>query len=593
MGCEQTRPQLSAALDGDPDVDSAQLGAHLRACPDCADFAARSQELRTALRLEALTSPPDVAPAVVERLGARRSAPRRFSVQVAAAFLAAFLVGAAVVASVGGDPLPIAAADLSTLVVEAQDDLQSMTAAITIIERGAAAGERTLHGTLAYQAPESVGLLLRERSSEAELAFVVDGERAWTSGPCGRPCTEPAAPQALEGREPFSSVLPAPLDLVLPVDGFALDNVSRTLRREPVQGRSALGVRVPASQLEALLAGLRMAGRLRDVHPADVVDLWLDARTLVPLRLTVAAGEGEERRLWTARHGYTERPGAVYLEVELRDLAVNSAVPRAQFPPAPAEAEWQNAGFVPDKASAVDAPAPTWLPDGMAELRAGWVQTPKGPRVAVRTWSDGRAWLQLRATREWTGQRLFGDLGEAVRPTDLGDAGLGYTDPGGQRLALHAEGADVVLLGSVAAADLRRVAATLGLVGQAVPADWAEATAGTVAGARGALPGLLLPPDGRLEGFGTPAVRVADNVVTLTYVGPGSRMVVLTQAPGDRLSPPLGADVTAVEVRGRTGRRTPSRQELEWAEEGLVISLRSASVGGDELLAIAGELTPA
>ena len=69
---------------------------------------------------------------------------------------------------------------------------------------------------------------------------------------------------------------------------------------------------------------------------------------------------------------------------------------------------------------------------------AGTVSTPGGPPVGVRSWSDGRAWLTVRATGAWPGGRLFGDLGLDVRPLDLGTAGVGYASSDGRRIGLHA-----------------------------------------------------------------------------------------------------------------------------------------------------------
>ena len=109
----------------------------------------------------------------------------------------------------------------------------------------------------------------------------------------------------------------------------------------------------------------------------------------------------------------------------------------------------------------------------------------------MRSWSDGRAWFTVRATEAWPGGRLFGDLGPDVAPVDLGAAGQGYASSDGRRIGLHAAGLDVVVAGTLPPDDLRAIAADLGVVGEAVPAGWAEARTAGPGEADAALPGRL------------------------------------------------------------------------------------------------------
>jgi hypothetical protein len=233
---------------------------------------------------------------------------------------------------------------------------------------------------------------------------------------------------------------------------------------------------------------------------------------------------------------------------------------------------------------------PAWLPAGFRPYRSGVVGGPNGPRVAVRSWTDGRAWVKLRATGDWPGGRLFGDLGPLVRPLALG-AGVAYASEDGGRVAVHGRGVDLVVGGSLAPADLVRVAASLPVTGRPVPAGWAEAATATLPQARAASPGLLRPRDP--AGFAPPVVRVDGRVVTLAYAGPGSRGFLLVQAPGTRLTPPLDADARGVRVRRSDGRWSAERGQLEWVEGGRVLDLRSATLSLEELLAIAASLEPA
>jgi hypothetical protein len=304
-------------------------------------------------------------------------------------------------------------------------------------------------------------------------------------------------------------------------------------------------------------------------------------------------------------------------------VSLNRPLEADAFPSPPAGAEAEDAGFRdrdPGRggpASAGDrgmaAAAPAWLPAGFQAYRAGtaggtpgptetgagpasggrprprpeWPRS--GPTVAVRTWTDGRAWVKVRATRNWPGGRLFGDLGGLVRPAGLG-AGVAYWSEDGTRVAVHGRGLDLLVTGSVGEADLARVAASLPVAGRPVPAGWAEAATSTMPEAIAADPGLRRPRD--LRGFAPPAVREDGRTVTLAYAGPGSRGFLLVQAPGDRLAPPLDDDPAGVRVRGTDGRWSPGRGELEWVERHRTLTLRSTTLPLEELLAIAASLEP-
>jgi hypothetical protein len=357
-----------------------------------------------------------------------------------------------------------------------------------------------------------------------------------------------------------------------------------------VAGRAAEGVATTAAQVAPLLAGLAPTGNLRAFHPADPVELWLDQTALIPLALRVTVAPGGERQRWAAAHGYPDRPGQVVLELSLRDVVVNRPLEPGAFPPPPAGARAEDAGFRdgPGPAGGT-APTPAWLPAGFRPYRSGVVEG-AGPRVAVRSWTDGRAWVKVRATMNWPGGRLFGDLGPLVRPQPLA-TGVAYASEDGDRVAVHGDGVDLVVGGSLAPADLVRVAAGLPVTGRPVPAGWAEAATATLPQARAASPGLLRPRDP--AGFAPPAVRVDGRVVTLAYAGPGSRGFLLVQAPGTRLTPPLDADARGVRVRRSDGRWSAERGELEWVEHGRVLDLRSATLSLEELLAIAASLEPA
>jgi hypothetical protein len=620
--CEQARADLSLVADGElAGGRDAPLAAHLAGCGACTAFQAHLAAIRQQLRFEPVGAVPDVAPRVMAavrqraraevpaRPAARGGAPRsRRLLPVAAAFLAGAVVGATFVGLGGRRPAQVALADLPARVVAAQRALTSLDAEVSLVERNwhPDVPERVLRGRLRYRAPESLALRLSDRTAYPSAAWarndvtlVVTGDRWWTRGPRGcpaeaQPACTPRAPEVrlVERREPFADATPVPLDLVTPVRSFTPAAAPVPLGAGRVGGRAAVGVATTAAQVAPLLAGLAPAGNLRAVHPGDPVELWLDEAALVPLALRVTVAAGGERQRWAAAHGYPDRPGQVVLELTLRGVRLNGPLEAGAFPPPPPGAKAEDAGFrdEPGQGGAGGAaPDPAWLPAGFRPHRSGVVGGAGGPRVTVRTWTDGRAWLKVRATRDWPGSRLFGDLGPLVRPLAL-EAGVGYASEDGARVAVHGDAVDLVVGGSLASADLVRVAAALPVAGRPVPAGWAEAATATLPRARAASPGLLRP---RAPGFAPPAVRVDGKVVTLAYAGPGSRGFLLVQAPGTRLTPPLDADARGVGVRGSDGRWSAERGQLEWVEAGRVLDLRSATLSLEELLAIAASLEPA
>lgn len=605
MNCDRAQAGLSLAIDGELPADqTGPLRSHVIACPACIRFDDQLRAVRHGLRFEALGEVPDVAPRVLAAIrGTRRPRRRRLS-PVAAAFLAGALVGAAFIGVGGGRSARVANANLPDRVVAAQHAVISVAADLRLVERGWRRGirERLFTGRLRYHAPESLQVELVDRTPypsaawvRSDLELVVTGDRWWMRAL--RACPVEAMPECIPRRpavrlvthrEPFADATPVPLDLVTPVRSFALAGAQVTLGSRRIAGRRALGVLTTVAQVQPLLAGLDPAGNLRGLYPSDRAELWLDQQALVPLALRVVATAGAERDHWAASHGYHDTPGSALLELTLDHLALNRSLPPGSFPSPTAGVTPEDGNFIDGLPGTSTAPAPAWLPPGFRRYREGIVATHGGPTVAVRTWTDGRAWVKVRATRDWPGGRLFGDLGQLVRPLSLGGGRVGYASEDGTRIAVHGSGIDVLVTGSLAAADLQRLAASLGLAGLPVPRGWAEAPTATLPEAVAAAPGLLLPRG--LQGFGPPAVRVDGTVVSLAFAGPGTRAFLLVEAAGVRLDPPLDGDVQGVRVRGLDGSYTAGRGELEWVERGRVLSLRSGTLSLDELLAIADSL---
>jgi Putative zinc-finger len=656
--CDDALVAVSLRADDElPDSSAREtLDAHLATCADCRRFATGVQHLRSHLRVEPVDRVLDLGPAVVARLRATGATPaagasgagrepddhrsgaaldaapvavarraerdserRTVAVAAAVAALAGMVVGATFV-GIGTEPRSPAAADLPARVMAAQHDIRSVESSFTISEddpagsglgTGPDAGEtRTFEGHLVYRAPESLALTVRETTpgrpaaDRAAADLVVDGDRWWQE--TARQCS-PAAGlvhcpdepltwvRSVTGREPFSQAAPVPLELVSPVDSFALAAAPTEVGERTIAGHRAVGVAVTAAQVAPLLDGLSAGADLRPVHPADPVELWLDDGHLVPLALVVRAADDPARARWAATVGADARAGDVILAVTATSARVNGAVEADAFGvPAREPSSTADAGFratPPGDGSGSPAPVPGDLPDGFRPHRSGSVATPGGPTVAIRSWSDGRAWLTVRATTQWPGGRLFGDLGLDVRPVDLGEAGIGYASGDGRRVGLHAAGRDVVVSGSLPADQLEAVAADLGLVGLAVPAAWAEAATATLDEAAEDLPGLLTSR--ATHGFGAATVRIDGDTVTQVRAGPGRRVFTLTQRRVPVLPPPSAGDETGVVLRGTTGRYSQQRGELEWIEGGTALSLRSDTLGLGELLTVAEHLEPA
>lgn len=613
MSCDLVQRRLSDAFTDTGAVSVATSDDdHVATCPDCARFAAALPELRGRFRLGEVELPPPIADRVMAELRSsaatepafRRRLPASVGRvpelgRIAAVFLVAVAVGSALVGV--RRPLPAAAVDLRELVLAGQHGVTGLDAEVEVTEHGwhPDLGPRTYLGRLRYRAPETLLLELSDTTAYGsrvwpanDVTVAVGGDRSWTSSlgacpPAGMPECLPPAPRVrvLDGREPFDAGDPVPLDLVVPVGSFGTTAHPAELGRRTIDGRDAVGTRVTAAQVDGLLDVLTGTGALRAVHPTDPVEVWLDASLGVPVSVTVVAGDGFERDRWAAVRGFgRDAPGATLLTWRIRDLAPDARGPVDVRPPA---ADRSATGPFVDGPVDLAGIGPTWLPTGMAPHRQG-----RSGDVVVASWSDGRAWLTLRATRDHTDERLFGAHGTFVRRVELPGGGVGHVAEGGQRVLLHGATADVELRGSVAPEILLRVAGGLELEGLAVPRSWPDAASASVDDASSAVPGLLLPGGaaGELPGFDGPGLRVSDGVVSATWSGPGARGFVLTQRRGASLGPPLDDLVVGVRVRGHDGRFTPASGDLQWDEAGSVVSLRSTTLGLEELLAIADVL---
>ena len=609
MRCEDARETLSQRLDEPITTDlGSPLDEHVSSCAGCAAFEHRIRSVRRALRLEPLGTVPPIADAVMRTLPPGREkhpaptpggARRGRWLGVAAAFVAGALTGSLLVVATDRDG-NVAVADIAHRVVSAQRDVRRVEAVLEIVERGwhPDVPERRFAGRLAYEAPDQLSLSLEDRTSYRspawaanDVTLVVDGTTRWTSGirdcPAGsQPQCTPRQPRVhvVRGTEPFDAAWPLPLELVTPVGAFLPSSEGAFLGRTRIAQRPALGLRATAATVADLLDAIRPAGNLRVVHPADVAELWLDEETMVPLRLRIVAAASPDRDRWAAALGYSDAAGATLLDLRVTALRLGEdAAPT--FPPPPPDAVVDVAGFTPTAWPPPGAPLPSYVPDRFRRHVAGVVSTGEGPDVAVLTWTDGRAWLKVRSTDGWQGGRLFGDVGRLVRGVELDARSIAYVSEDGRAVALHGDGVDVVVTGSLPPQSLLAVARSLPIRGVPVPGTWDEGATADLGDAARALTGLLVPAGS--EAFAPPAVEVDGDRVVLAYSGPGARGFLVVETPGRRLSPPLDPRATAVAVRGGSGRWNPDRAEVEWVEAGVVVSITSRTLALPELLAVA------
>ncbi len=616
--CEIARRLVSDAIDDPLEEEQREtLDRHLQDCPDCARFDRDLSSLRRHLRIGAVGEVPDIAGAVRARLeseqmprsaeaptGDRGSARGRRSrwpdLGRAAAVLVVAGVLGALVAGLFGPPVGLADT-LGERMLRSQAAIGSLSARLTITEHGwhPDVDTRTFSAELAYASPDRLTLTVEDRTGYPDgrwqpndVTVAIAPDRIVRRGPAPCPvaaqpaCTPPQPrTEVVDDPEPFSASNLAPLDLVVPTGSFGPDEPVDTIDDHPVDGRATVAVEVTAAQVDGLLMTLLGTGNWRQVHPTDPVRLWLDRDWLVPLEVEVLAGSGLERRRWASVHGYHDEPGQRIVHLTVSDLAVNgdvSVVP----PDVDGQADQRtDGGFEPLADGASQVPPPGWLPDGMAPHASGVV----GGDIHVRTWTDGRAWLKIRTTSTWEGQRLFGRVGPVTRRSDV-DGTVLYTSADGTTVGVHGEDVDVAVTGSLPGADLRRVAASLPVAGRPVPPGWEEAATLDLDEAARIVPGLLVPPDD--PRFHAPAARRITEGVSMTVAGSGSRGYELLQLPGETLTPPTGADVLVVAARGASARYTAATGELEWVEDGRLNVLRSDTLSLAELIATADALRP-
>lgn len=582
--CEQTMFELSVAHDEGRAPDAGAL-AHAGQCDDCASFATRLGDLDDLLARGRFDEAPDIASPVLDHL----ARPRSQWWAIAAIALVGLTVGA-VVGWLGSRADTGIARDLGEVFHTAGPHLEGLQADLLVVERGfhPDVPERVYVGTIGYSAPEQLAIEILDTTPYPDASWpsndvrltIADGDMVVSAGSSCPIAAMPACligpvSTAVLGQPPFADGVVTPLEIVGPgrsltwSSAFEVAGVTELARRASIQVRSTVAA-------IDLIRAITDRGAWRELHPTDPVVMWLDEETLVPLRIEVFAADSPERDLWQLRRGYEDQLGGdePIFVIELANLVTEPVDIETDLPNRPLSQSFVD--------GPVDLPQPD-LPGGFEPHRSGHRPLPDGGRVDVASWSDGRAWLMVESTDDWSEPRLFGLTHPFVESIDLGEGSVGYLSPTGDSVAIHGEHRDVIVSGSVSRDTLVRAAATAGVTGRAVPAGWLEADIVDPT----ALPAATLLPD--VDGWSLLA-RVDDDATTLLLTGGGSRTVLITQEPGSNLDPPRGPDFSEVSVRGVAGRHDASTATLEWIEDGQVVRMRSDTVGLEELVDIANRM---
>lgn len=582
--CDRIQAEISSAHDEGRDLPMS-IQAHLSGCQACSSFAANVRILDTALASGRF----DRSPVVVERITSATGLPERRWWAAAAVAMVGLTVG--VLLGTLGSRVDVGlASELQDLLFQTGPGVVGIEADLVVVERGVhpEVPERVYDGSIEYAAPESLSIDLVDTTSYPSDDWVhndlrltiADGDLAVTAGTT---CPVAALPGCLTepmrtaviDQPPFVEGTIRPLEIVGPGRAVSVPNDLEIVGMPELGGRMTVQVETTVAGA-ALLSTLTDRGAWRELHPTDPVIMWLDASTLVPLRIEVFASQSSQRELWQIRRGYTDSLGGdepIFI-VSLENLVVRPGVVEFDLIDDAAVG-----GFIDGPAG---IPRPV-LPDGFVPHRSGHWLLRNGERVEVASWSDGRSWLKIELTSGWDEPRLFGMPSRFVEVVDA-SRGVTYLSPIGDTLAVHNEDVDAVVTGSIPTHLIQEVAASLGLEGEAVPDDWVESAVRPIDD----VPSGVLVPD--LEGWSALA-RVDDGRVEVLLTGGGDRSVLIEQSEGSTIELPVGPDVSTVDVRGVDGRFDSATGALSWVEDGMGVEMQSETVAFDELLALAESMT--
>jgi outer membrane lipoprotein-sorting protein len=479
-----------------------------------------------------------------------------------------------------------------------------------------------------FQAPERFRLDVVDHTqypsndvTPTDLELIVNGSSWYSVGPSACPIDVcPPAPTVVENRVPSSSATPAPTDLILPVTSLADANQLKVVGNGSVLGHPAIEVRLPFERAEPLFPFLSLGGSWRSFFPDDQVDMWLDAKSWFPLSYTVYPAAGRERDEWALRFGLPdESPQQPIFQVAA--LSVDQEPPPAgtfRIPgtkgvrdqaarPVSISQASRETGFQPVQPAELDGLALYQVvlpPATPAEAK---------PQQTLITYSKGLVWLKLGETRGWTSNTLYGPVGLQAQEVSLANGSIAYYEPAtadqGRRLSIHAAGTDLYVETNLSRDKLLHLAGSLPVTGIPIPAAWAVRRSPegvtervTLAQAAAQMPiTILLPASEALpagyEVASAEIVRLHEDTALNVYFQQrdtdlGTGPIRLHEEVAKKLPPASSAAQSEVEVRGVMGRWTSDRNQLEWVEQGVYLSLDAGGLSLADLLAVAESLEP-
>jgi outer membrane lipoprotein-sorting protein len=641
MDGERLSPRLSAAVE-----------QHVAGCVGCAAFESAAWKLREAARFEVAPAVPDLVDSIMTAVEAetqepapvrlrllaggrarRPFLPRRIRLAPVAAALAVGLVAGSV--AVGGpwqrpEGLSVDAAEVTRGVADAATTLSAYQARFAVTEYHFAPDVpvREFSMNVWFQAPERFRLDVVDHTqypsrdvTPTDLELIVNGSSWYSVGPSACPIDVcPPSETVVENRVPFSSTTPAPTDLILPVTSLADANQLQVIGRGSMLGRPAIEVRLPFDRAEPLFPFLSLGGSWRPFFGADQVDLWLDARSWFPLSYTVYPAPGRERDEWALRFGLPpEAPRQSIFQVAA--LSVDREPPAAGTFRIPRTDGARDQGAEPVSLS--QASKQTGFqpiePKDVDGLRRYQVVLPPAStsegesNQTLITYSKGLAWLKLGETRAWTSDTLYGPVGLQAQEVILDNGSVAYYEPAtadhGRRLSIHAAGTDLYLETNLSRDELLHVAASLPVTGIPIPDAWAIRSSPegvtervSLEQAAAEIPFTILLPDSEALPAGyalasAELVRLNEETALNLYFQQvdadlGTGPIRLHEEMAERLPPASSATQSEVEVRDVIGRWTPDRNQLEWVEQGVYLSLDAAGLSLVDALAMANSLQP-
>lgn len=464
-GCAWAREELSARLDGESSMHE-ELDSHLAGCAACRRHSGELEDVRRALRVQPAGAVPDLAPAIMRKVGATpHRSPWRSRVRsatIGAAAAAALLLGTSLPWGEGAQDVA-EATEITNGVRAAARMLGSYDARFEIVERGwhPRVDERHMTARVRFEAPERLRLEVRDHTDyprgrwpSNDSTVVANGHRWWIEETTS--CPTAALPacsivarerRGIAGRQPFDGTTALPTDIVVPLETIASSGGFEVSETDTLLGRDAQRVVLDYRRALPLVTSIQAGGSWRTFAARDRVDVWLDSETSFPLRFTVS------------RSG---RPPL--LDVRATSFSVPDGFAPGTFS-ARGPGTFRQGGWSEMPFSTVEdelAPADT---AGLLPYRAGTTADGK----TMLTYARGMTWLKVSSAPAHAG-----DLGYLLTAEELASpAGWMYYQPADaslkRRVELLDSGVHVQLESNLSRDELLHVAASLDLDGDKLP----------------------------------------------------------------------------------------------------------------------------